>query len=366
MTTAPRLLTLIAELTYACPQRCAYCSNPTHLTRQGRALSDEDWMRVIDDAEALGALQVHFTGGEPLLYGGLARLVARARERELYVNLVTSGSPLSRRRLAELAQAGLEHLQLSIQAPSHDKSIEIAGVDLLQQKLKVAAWAKELGLQLTINIVLHRENVGELSELLALAEGLEPHRIELANVQYLGWALSNRARLMPSREELESARRLAAAAQERLKGRTDVLFVLPDYYAERPRACMGGWAQSYMVVTPDGLALPCHAARAITGLHFDDVRRHPLAAIWREGSAFQEFRGTDWHPEPCRSCPERHKDFGGCRCQAFALTGDTRATDPACSLSPHHGVIREARGARAPRGELLTLRRAPSVDRNLQ
>ncbi len=365
MTSAPRLLTLVAELTYACPLHCAYCSNPTHLASRSASLSYEDWLQVIDQAEALGALQVHFTGGEPLLYSELERLIGRARERDLYVNLVTSGSPLCRNRLVELARAGLEHLQLSLQAKSQEKNIAIAGVNLLEQKLEVARWTKELGLQLTINIVLHRENVGELPELLALAEALEPHRIELANVQYLGWALKNRGRLMPSREELESARLLAAAAKERLKGRTDVLFVIPDYYAERPRACMGGWGQSYMVVTPDGLALPCHAAREIAGLHFEDVRSAPLAAIWSEGSAFQEFRGIDWHPEPCRSCPERRKDFGGCRCQAFALTRDARATDPACALSPHHEVVVQARRTRAPSEELLILRRPPSFGRGL-
>lgn len=365
MTPVPRLHTLIAELTYACPLHCVYCSNPTHLTSQKRPLSDEDWLRVIEEAEGLGALQIHFTGGEPLLYRGLERLVTRAREKELYVNLVTSGSPLSRGRLAELARAGLDHLQLSFQARSHEKNLTIAGVDLLEQKLKVARWTNELGLQLTINIVLHRANLSELPELLALAEGLDPHRIELANVQYLGWALHNRAHLLPSRGELESARKLAAATRERLRDRTDVLFVLPDYYAERPRACMGGWGQSYLVVTPDGLALPCHAARQIAGLHFDDVRQTPLAAIWTEGKSFQKFRGADWHPEPCRSCPERHKDFGGCRCQAFALTGDASATDPACALSPHHELVVQARSSQAASQELLVLRRAPSVDRCL-
>jgi PqqA peptide cyclase len=358
---APRLLTLIAELTYQCRLRCVYCSNPVQVAQAATALGTQDWLRVIDEAAELGALQIHFTGGEPLLFDDLEQLVRRARDKQLYTNLITSAVPLTRERLVALERAGLDHVQLSFQAATAANNVAIAGVDANPQKLEVARWVKELGIPLTINLVLHRENLAELEPLLALAESLEPHRIELANAQYLGWALLNRDRLLPSAEQLERARRLATAARERLRGRTDVLFVLPDYYADRPRACMQGWGQSYLVVTPDGLLLPCQAARDLPGLQFDDVRSATLAELWSNSAALAEFRGNDWQPEPCRSCPERDKDFGGCRCQAFALTGEAAAADPACSLSPSHPLIRTAR-ARAAAGITsvpLTLRRAP-------
>jgi PqqA peptide cyclase len=358
---APRLLTLVAELTYVCRLRCAYCSNPVQTAQRAPALSSQDWLRLIDEAEELGALHVHFTGGEPLLYPELERLVRRARDKQLYTNLITSGVPLARDRLLALQQAGLDHVQLSFQAATPSSNLKIAGIDATTQKLEVARWVKELGIPLTINMVLHRENLGELAPMLALAESLEPHRIELANAQYLGWALANRDRLLPSAEQLEHARQLANAARQRLLGKTDVLFVLPDYYADRPRACMQGWGQSYLVVTPDGLLLPCQAARDLPGLRFDDARSAPLAELWATSGALDKFRGSDWLPEPCRSCDERGKDHGGCRCQAFALTGEASATDPACSLSPSHQLVRgaRARATGAISSAPLALRRAP-------
>lgn len=358
---APRLLTLVAELTYGCPLRCAYCSNPVQTAQRGPLLSTDDWLRVIDQGEQLGALQIHFTGGEPLLFRDLESLVRRARERQLYTNLITSGVPLSFERLQALVDAGLEHLQLSFQAATPASNVRIAGVDATAQKLAVAAWAKRLSLPLTVNLVLHRQNIGELGELLALAESLEPHRIELANAQYLGWALLNRERLLPSAAQLEHARRLAASARERLAGKTDVLFVLPDYYADKPRPCMQGWGRSYLVVTPDGLLLPCQAARDLPGFVFDDVRQAPLAEAWVSSETLSRFRGTEWLPSPCRDCDERERDFGGCRCQAFALTGDASAPDPACSVTPAHHLIRaaRARAASPPSPAPLQLRRAP-------
>jgi pyrroloquinoline quinone biosynthesis protein E len=358
---APRLLTLIAELGYACPLRCAYCSNPVQLKQRATALSSADWRRVIGEAEQLGALHVHFTGGEPLLRGDLEELVRHARSRELYTNLITSGIPLSRERLVALQQAGLEHLQLSFQAASPEGSRSIAGTDATAQKLRVAHWVKELGIPLTINMVLHRENLAELEAMLGLAESLEPYRIELANAQYLGWALLNRDRLLPSAAQLERARELASAARERLRGKTDVLFVLPDYYADRPRACMQGWAESYLVVTPDGLLLPCQAARDLPGVHFDNASSAPLAELWARSPALNRFRGRAWQPELCRSCPESEKDLGGCRCQAFQLTGDASAADPACSLTPAHHLVRAARDRSTLQTDAppLQLRRMP-------
>jgi PqqA peptide cyclase len=363
MSTAPRPYTLVAELTYACPLRCAYCSNPVNIQQRSEPLGIADWRRVIREAEALGVMQVHFTGGEPLLYAELEQLVAEARAAELYVNLISSGLPLSRERLAGLQRAGLEHLQLSLQAASAATSRRVCGVDALTRKRRVAAWARELQLSLTINIVLHRQNISELPELLALAESLSPERIELANAQYLGWALRNRSHLLPSRGEIERARALASAAKQRLAGRIDVLFVLPDYYADRPRACMSGWAERYLVVTPDGLLLPCHAARDLPGLVFDDVRHAPLAELWAHSSALNHYRGDAGLPLACRSCDERHSDHGGCRCQAFALTADATAIDPACRLAPAHTLVRAAR-ANQDLATLspLQLRREPATN----
>jgi pyrroloquinoline quinone biosynthesis protein E len=344
----PSPYTLIAELTYACPLRCAYCSNPIGLQQQSRPLTTDDWCRVIREAESLGVMQVHFTGGEPLLYADLERLVAEARSADLYVNLITSGLPVSRERLARLKRAGLEHLQLSLQAVDPEASRRICGVDALSRKRQVAEWAHELQLSLTVNIVLHRQNLPELAELLAVAESLAPDRIELANTQYLGWALQNRSELLPSREQLERARALAGLAKQMLAGRIDVLFVLPDYYADHPRSCMNGWAERYMVVTPDGLLLPCHAARDLPGLVFDDVRTAPLSELWAHSPALNQYRGEAGLPAACRSCEGRHNDHGGCRCQAYQLTGDTTAVDPACKLAPAHSLVREAREKQPP------------------
>jgi pyrroloquinoline quinone biosynthesis protein E len=357
----PRLLTLVAELTYACRLRCAYCSNPTQVSERRPAMSTADWLSVIDDAASLGALQVHFTGGEPLLFRDLEMLVRRARERQLYTNLITSGVPLERRRLEGLVEAGIEHVQVSLHAATPAGNVRIAGIDTSAQKWRVAQWVKELGLPLTLNIVLHRENIGDLERLIELAEAMEPHRIEIANAQYLGWALVNREQLLPSATQMDEARRVAQVAQARLRGKTDLLMVLPDYYANRPRACMQGLATSYLVVTPDGLALPCHASRELPGLNFDDVRGTRLTELWSSSRALQRFRDVSALPDACRTCSERDKDHGGCRCQAFALTGDVAGADPACSLTPAHSLVREARrqaslvSERSP----FTLRHAP-------
>lgn len=359
--TANRPFTLVAELTYRCPLRCAYCSNPVSVVQQAPALSVADWQRILREAEALGVVHVHFTGGEPLLHPQLETLVATARSADLYVNLITSGMPLQRERLVELRNAGLEHLQLSLQAATAELARHIAGVAALEQKLKVGRWARELGLALTINVVLHRQNVHELPALLALAESLEPSRIEIANAQYLGWALENRGALLPSSAQLEQARDVVSRARERLRGKIDLLFVLPDYHAGRPRACMQGWAQRYLVVTPDGLLLPCQAARDIADLQFDDVRRASLSELWSSSPALNRFRGEAWLPEPCQSCDERERDFAGCRCQAFRLSGSANAPDPACQLTPAHELIRAARlhAERPLLSEPLTLRRPP-------
>jgi pyrroloquinoline quinone biosynthesis protein E len=340
---APRPYTLVAELSYRCPLQCGYCSNPLELDKHAAELDTATWKRVLGEAAALGILQVNLTGGEPLVRDDLEALVAEARARELYVNLITSGVPLDRARLSRLKAAGLDSLQLSVQDTDGEGSKWIAGRDATAAKLEVAAAARALGLPMTLNVVIHRGNIGRVPDFVALAERVGAERLELANTQYLGWALVNREALLPSQAQLGEARRVALAASERLKGKIEILFVRPDYDVGRPRACMDGWARRYVVVTPDGTALPCHQAASIATLSFENVRDRPLDAIWNDSAAFRAFRGEAWMPEPCRSCDERHRDFGGCRCQAFALVGDAGATDPACDRAPRHDLVLAAR-----------------------
>ncbi|HEY6476184.1 MAG TPA: pyrroloquinoline quinone biosynthesis protein PqqE [Polyangia bacterium] len=364
---APRPYTLIAELTYRCPLACGYCSNPLELGRHDAELSTDDWARVFREAAALGVLQVNLTGGEPLVRGDLEALVAAARASDLYVNLITSGIPADAQRLGRLAAAGLDSLQLSVQDSDPHGAAWIAGRDDMDAKMKTGAATRALGLPLTLNVVLHRGNIGRAAEFVALAERLGAARLELANTQYLGWALANREALLPSRAAVDEARGVAQEARARLRGKMEVLFVLPDYYADRPRACMDGWARRYLVVTPDGVALPCHQAGEIPSLAsvWESVRDRPLGDIWNDGPGFRAFRGESWMPAPCRTCDERTTDFGGCRCQAFALLGDAAATDPACALAPRHDVIvvARARAEAAPAAgpAPLRLRRFRSV-----
>jgi pyrroloquinoline quinone biosynthesis protein E len=336
-----RPYTLVAELTHRCPLRCPYCSNPVELTRD--EIATAGWLGVFEQAAALGVAQLHLSGGEPLLRDDLVDLVRGARRSGLYTNLVTSAVPLERERLAALRDAGLDCVQVSVQDASAESSDGIAGARSYEQKLAAARWTRELGMALTINVVLHRHNLDRIAGHITLAEELGAHRVELANTQYHGWALANRAALLPEQAQLERAREIAQAAAARLDGRMEVLFVLPDHFSRHPKACMGGWARRYIVVAPDGVALPCHNARSIAGLEWENVRDRALRDIWQRSPAFERFRGEAWMPEPCRSCDRRALDFGGCRCQAFALTGDAAATDPACSLSPQHHLIVSAR-----------------------
>ncbi|MEO7035042.1 MAG: pyrroloquinoline quinone biosynthesis protein PqqE [Polyangiaceae bacterium] len=353
MTDDDRLYTLIAELTYLCPLRCVYCSNPTDLAAHPDRLQTADWLRVFKEAAELGALQLNLSGGEPLLRKDLEQLVEGAAALDFYSNLITSGLPLTRERLLRLRDAGLSSVQVSLQDVLAADSDRIAGRESFAQKLEVMSWVKDLGLPLTLNIVLHRQNLSRVADMIALAERMQVDRLELANTQYLAWALTNRSALLPSQAQLDDAREVARAARERLKGKIELLFVLPDYYSDRPKACMSGWGKRYLLVSPDGLALPCHLAHTLPGLTFDNVQEHSLHEIWHESPGFAVFRGEAWMPEPCQSCERRTVDFGGCRCQAFHLTGDAAATDPACGLSPKHDLIREARAA--AHGQLIPL-----------
>jgi pyrroloquinoline quinone biosynthesis protein E len=344
----PRPYTLVAELTYRCPLACVYCSNPLDFARHRDELDTETWLRVLGDAEALGVVQLNLSGGEPLLRKDLEPLVAEAERLQLYTNLITSGLPLARARLADLRDAGLDNVQLSLQDVTPEGAERISSKAAFEHKLEVARWVKELGLPLTLNVVLHRENLPRVPEIIALAESLGADRLELANTQYLGWALPNRAALLPTAEQLATARACAAEARQRLAGKMELLFVTPDYYAERPRPCMDGWARRFMLVSPTGLVLPCHLAHTLPGLEWWSVRDRSLAEIWGRSPGLQAFRGEDWMSEPCRSCERRSLDFGGCRCQAYHLAGDAALTDPACALSPQHELIVLARRESAP------------------
>ena len=334
-------LALVAELTHRCPLHCVYCSNPLELARREQELSTAAWVEVLRQAGELGVLQVDFTGGEPLARRDLAELIHAARGAGLYASLITSGIPLEEKRLEELVGSGLDHLQLSFQ-DAHEKSAnEFAGAQAHAQKLRVAKWAKRQRIALTLNFVIHRRNLDQLEEMLALTEEISPSRVEFAHVQYYGWAFANRERLLPTRQQLDRSLEILKRAEEELRGRIRVEYVVPDYYAKYPKACMGGWGRKVLLITPAGEVLPCHAAKILPGMKFENVQAQPLRRIWEESESFQKFRGEDWMPEPCRSCDRRTQDFGGCRCQAFLLAGDAAATDPVCSLSPRRTIVDE-------------------------
>ena len=348
-------LAVIAELTHRCPLRCTYCSNPLQLQAAANELDTEAWLQVFTQAAKMGAMHAHFTGGEPLLRPDLEQLVRGAHDAGLYTNLITSAIGLNDRRLAALEESGLDHFQLSFQDCEAEGANAIAGVPVHDKKV---AWAKRLAtgpFAFTINLVVHRQNLDHLEQLLAFAESFSPQRIEIANVQYYGWALENRAKLMPTREQVDRTIAIVGEAQERLRGKITIDFVLPDYYARYPKACMGGWGERLLLVDPSGDVLPCHAAKIIPGMRFENVRHTPLRQIWESSEAFERFRGEDWMAEPCRSCERRTQDHGGCRCQAFLLTGRAEATDPACSLSPDHALVTE----RAMETELVQVAAAP-------
>ena len=339
---------LLAELTYRCPLSCAYCSNPLELEAYRAELDTDEWRRVLGEAAELGVLQVHLSGGEPLLRRDLAEITREATALGQYTNLVTSAIGLTRRRAEELREAGLAHVQVSIQADEPTIADRIAGITAYERKIEAARLVKELGWPLTLNVVLHRQNIDRVAAILRRAEELDADRIELANTQYYGWAWRNRAALLPSRAQLERAEVVVREARRRLAGRTEVIYVLPDYYSRYPKPCMGGWATRQLTVVPTGDALPCPAAHTLP-LARPSVREHSLAEIWADSPMFRRFRGTDWMPDPCRTCDRRELDFGGCRCQAFQLTGDPARTDPVCHLSPDHGIVTEAvRAANEP------------------
>jgi PqqA peptide cyclase len=332
-------LALIAELTHRCPLHCVYCSNPVELTARSEELSTEIWARVFAEAAQAGVLQADFTGGEPLARPDILDLIRAARTAGLYVNLISSGMPLDKTRLAHLVEAGLDHFQLSFQGAHEDTANEISGTKSHAQKLRVLEWLKKVRVAVTLNFVIHRRNIDQIEEMLEIAESSSATRVEFANVQYYGWAFANREHLLPTRAQLDHSREVLRAAEERLRGKIRIESVVPDYYAKYPKPCMSGWGRKLMLITPNGDVLPCHAAKIIPGLRFDNVKQRSIREIWESSAAFQKFRGENWMQEPCKTCDRRAIDFGGCRCQALLLAGDAAATDPVCSLSPNRPKV---------------------------
>lgn len=340
MLNAPRAL--IAEITHRCPMHCVYCSNPLQMASPATELETQEWQSVFEQCAKLGVLHVHFTGGEPLARKDLIQLVSSAHACGLYTNLITSGIGLSEQLWEELVASGLDHIQLSFQDSREATANWIAGTRAHTLKLEIAAMIRRSSrVAFTVNIVVHRQNIDHLDEILSFAESLRPDRLEIAHVQYYGWAWKNMQQLLPSREQVFESLPKITAAQTRLLGKIRVETTPPDYYARFPKACMGGWGRLQLLIDPSGRVLPCHAATVLPGLPFENVRDKSLEWIWRESHSFQRFRGEDWMQEPCRSCDRRAQDFGGCRCQAFMITGDAASTDPVCSLAPAHGLVEE-------------------------
>ena len=336
-------LWLVLELTYRCPLKCPWCSNPVDYARDGEAeLSTAEWKRVLREGRELGALQLGFTGGEPLLRDDLEELVADASALGYYTNLITSGVGLTEERLIALKAAGLNQIQLSLQSSERELTDTLVGARAFDLKVKVAHLIKAHGFPMVLNVPVFRQNIGQVEDILALAEDIGVDYLEFANIQYYNWAMVNRDALLPTLEQLQAAERAVQAARERLGERMTIYFVIPDYYEGRPKACMNGWGAIHLTIAPDGVAMPCQEARVIEGLEFPSVRDKSLAWLWNESPTFQKFRGDEWMSPTCRSCDEKDKDFGGCRCQAFLLTGDASNTDPACSRSPHHHLITAA------------------------
>ncbi|HYJ19047.1 MAG TPA: pyrroloquinoline quinone biosynthesis protein PqqE [Burkholderiales bacterium] len=332
-------LWLLAEITYKCPLHCVFCYNPVDYTNYGQELSTEDWLRVLRQGRELGATQLGFSGGEPLMRDDLEVLVKEARGLGYYSNLITSGIGLNEKRIAAFKEGGLDHIQLSFQDSTREMNDFLSSTKTFDLKQKVAKLIKQYDYPMVLNCVLHRHNIDHVQQILEMAEAMDAEYVELANTQYYGWAYVNRDQLLPTREQLKRAEEVTNRFRERVGNKMRIFFVVPDYYEERPKACMNGWGALFLTVTSDGLALPCHEARQLPGLTFPNVRDHDLRWIWYDSPGFNQYRGDSWMKEPCRSCPDKVKDFGGCRCQAFMLTGDATNADPVCSLSPHHKLV---------------------------
>ncbi|HEX4268209.1 MAG TPA: pyrroloquinoline quinone biosynthesis protein PqqE [Steroidobacteraceae bacterium] len=335
-------LWLLLELTYRCPLHCVFCYNPTDFASVGRELETGEWLRVLAEARQLGSVQLGLSGGEPLVRDDLETIVADAHRLGFYTNLITSGVGLTEQRLQALKDGGLDHIQLSFQDSTRVMNDFLSSTRTFELKSRVAGLIKKYDYPMVLNVVLHRLNIDHVDEILGMAERMGADYVELANTQYYGWAWRNRAGLLPTRAQLQRAEEVTARFRERVGSRMRIFFVVPDYFETRPKPCMSGLGRVFLGIAPDGVALPCQAARMLPGLTFPSVRESSLHSIWYDSPAFNRYRGEDWMKEPCRSCPERSHDFGGCRCQAYLLTGDAANADPVCDLSPHHHLVTEA------------------------
>lgn len=361
-------LWLVLELTYRCPLQCPWCNNPLDYESYNE-LNTEEWKRVLREARALGSVQLGFSGGEPMLRPDLEELVEEADKLGFYTNLITSGVGLNRERLTKLKEVGLKQVQLSLQSSDKKINDDLVGVESFDIKIEVLKMIKEFDFPMVLNVPVSRHNIAQIPDIIKLAEETGVDYIEFANLQYYNWALLNRAEFLPTREQLEEAENTIIEARKHLGNKMTIYFVIPDYYADRPKACMNGWGTIHLTIAPDGTALPCQEARVMTNLEFSSVKDHSLKWIWEESPSFQKYRGDSWMKEPCRTCPEKEKDFGGCRCQALLLTGDAENTDPACAKSPKHHIvtdaIEQAENPHRPRAPLI-MRRRGALNLNFQ
>jgi pyrroloquinoline quinone biosynthesis protein E len=335
----PLPLWLLAEVSYKCPLHCVFCYNPVDYATYGNELSTEDWLRVLRQGRELGATQLGFSGGEPLVRTDLEIMIAEARKLGYYSNLITSGVGLDERRIAAFKEGGLDHIQVSFQDSTKEMNDFLSHTRTFELKEKVARLVKKYDYPMVLNVVLHRFNIDHVQQILEMAERLEAEYVELANTQYYGWAYVNRDKLLPTREQLQRAEDVTNKFRERIGNKMRIFFVTPDYYETRPKACMSGWGNVFLGVTADGLALPCHEARMLPGITYPSVREHDLKWIWHDSPAFNIYRGDSWMKEPCRECPEKAKDYGGCRCQAYLMTGDATNADPVCDKTPYHSLV---------------------------
>ncbi len=357
-------LWLLFELTYRCPLQCVFCYNPIEFAKVENELTTEEWVRVLREARALGSVQLGLSGGEPLVRDDVEEIAAEAHRLGYYTNLITSGVGLTRERLSELKRVGLDHIQLSFQDSTREMNDFLTHTKTFELKKRCAEWIKSHGYPMVVNCVIHRLNIDHLDTIIDMAVRMGADYLELANTQYYSWAHLNREHLLPSREQLQRAERTMLQWRERMKGKMRILFVVPDYYEQRPKRCVNGWGTTLATIAPDGVALPCHTARMLPGLSFPNVRERSMKEIWYQSEAFNKFRGFGWMKEPCASCEEREKDLGGCRCQAYLLAHDPTVADPVCSKSPHHRVVTEivarAQQDRVPEKPLVFRRRENS------
>ncbi len=331
-------LWLLAELTYKCPLQCPYCSNPLEIAKYQNELSTEDWIRVMQQARKMGATQLGFSGGEPLVRQDLEELIQEANHLGYYTNLITSGVGMDEARVKRFKDAGLDHIQISFQASNEELNNFLGGTKTFQHKYEMARIVKAYDYPMVLNIVIHRKNIDQIRDILDMTVELNADYVELASTQYYGWSRINVDHLLPTREQLAKAEIVAKEYQDKMQGKSKIIYVIPDYFENRPKPCMNGWGAIFLTITPDGTALPCHEAGQLP-IEFPNVKDHSIEDLWKDSPGFNHFRGFDWMKEPCRSCPEKEKDFGGCRCQAFMMTGDAANTDPVCDKSPNHQAL---------------------------